>query len=140
MFEILSGKSKNFQLKRHFEKEHANYTDQDTSFFQRNVDNVKRSKIEAAGNVYDNSKSVVEAYYIVALRITKAKKPIQSGKNSYFLAQIIRLMLGTVAERKLNNISLSNNTVHVEFMIFLKIQVVEQIKKDPHRMIFPSIG
>ena len=44
MFEILSGESKNFQQKRHFEKEHANYTDQDTSFFQRNVDNVKRSK------------------------------------------------------------------------------------------------
>ena len=54
-----------FQLKRHFEKEHANYTDQDTSLFQRKAEYVKRSRINATRDLFDSSKSAVEAYYIV---------------------------------------------------------------------------
>ena len=134
---VLSAESmKPFQLKIHLEKEHANHTDKDTSFFQRKADNVKRSKIDATGDLYGSSKSTVEASYIVALRIAKAKKPHTIGEELILpcAKDIVRLMLGTVAERKLNSISLSDNTVQrriYDLSEDIKIQVVEQIKEAP---------
>ena len=76
----------------------------------------------------------MEASFIVALRITKAKKPHTIGEELMLpcAKDIVRPMLGTVAERKLNNISLSDNTVQrciYDLSGDIKIQVVELIKE-----------
>ena len=79
---VLSAESmKPFQLKRHFEKEHPDYKDKDISFFQRKVDTVKRTKLDATGDFHTSSKSALEASYIVSLRIAKAKKSHTIGEE-----------------------------------------------------------
>ena len=81
-FKVLSAESmKPFQLKRQFEKEHSYYKDKDISFFQRKVDTVKRTKLDATGDFHSSSKSALEASYIVSLKISKAKKPHRVGEE-----------------------------------------------------------
>ena len=65
-FKVLSAESmKPFQLKRHFEKEHSDCKDRDISFFQRKVDTVKRTMLDATGDFHSSSKSALEASYCI---------------------------------------------------------------------------
>ncbi|KAI6648386.1 zinc finger BED domain-containing protein 5-like [Oopsacas minuta] len=81
-FKVLSVESmKQFQLKRHFEKEHPDYEDKVISFFQQMVDTVKKTKLDATGDFQTSSKSALEASYIVSLRIAKQRNLIQLEKN-----------------------------------------------------------
>ena len=98
--------------------------------------NVKRTKLDATGNMHISSKSALEASYIVALRIAKAKKPHTIGEELILpcAKDIVRLILGNDAERKLNDISLSDNTVQrriYDLSEDIKTQVIEQIKESP---------
>ena len=127
---------KPFQLKRHFEKEHSDCKDKDISFFQRKVDTVKRTKLDATGDFYSSSKSALEASYIVSLQIAKAKKPHTIGEELILpcTKAIVSLMIGTDAERKLNTLSLSDNTVQRRILDIcedIKNQVVGEIKESP---------
>ena len=93
---VLSAESmKPFQLKRHFEKEHSDCKDKDISFFQRKVDTVKRTKLDATGDFHSSSKSALEASYIVSLQIAKAKKPHTIGEELILpcTKAIVRLMI-----------------------------------------------
>ena len=83
-----------------------------------------------------SSKSALEASYIVALRIAKAKKPHTIGEELILpcAKDIVRLILGNDPERKLNDISLSDNTVQrriYDLSEDIKTQVIEQIKESP---------
>ena len=57
--------------------------------------------------------AAIEASYLVALRIAKAKKPHTIAEELLLPAtkDIVRVMLGADYVGKLNTISLSNNTV-----------------------------
>ena len=47
---VLSAESmKPFQLKRHFEKEHPTYSDRDISFFERQSQSAKKSRLDTTG-------------------------------------------------------------------------------------------
>ena len=81
-FKVLSAESmKPFQLKRHFENEHSDCKDKDISFFQRKVDTVKRTKLDATGDFHSSSKSALEALILYHYRLQKPRNPIQSEKN-----------------------------------------------------------
>ena len=133
-FKVLSAESiKPFQLKRHFEKEHLDCKNIDISFFKRKVDTVRRNKLDATGDFHPNPKSALEAPYIVSLRIAKAKKPHTIGEEMILpcTKDIVRLMIGTDAERKLSDICLSDSTVQRRIMDLsedIKNQVVRELK------------
>ena len=124
---------KPFQLKRHLEKEHPDYKDKGISLFQQKVDTIKRTKVMLLV-IFRLAQNQLEASYIISLRIAKAKKPHTIGEELILpcTKDIVRLMIGTDAERKLNNISLSDNTVQRRILDIsedIKDQVVEQIKE-----------
>ena len=134
---VLSAESmKPFQLRRHFEKEHPTYKDRDVSFFQRKSDSAKKSRLDTTGQTFVNIKAAVEASYAVSLRIAKSKKPHTIGEELVLpcTKDIVRLMIGADAVKKLSSLSLSDNTIQrriQEMSDDIKNQVVEQIKQSP---------
>ena len=113
--------------------------DKDIFFFQRKVHTVKRTKLDATGDFHSSSKSALEASYIVSFQIAKAKKSHTIGEELILpcTKAIVRLMIGTDAERKLN-IVLSFlcpiTLCSVEYWIFLRIlriRLWERLKNPP---------
>ena len=131
---VLSAESmKPFQL---FEKEHPTYKDRDVSFFQRKSDSAKKSRLDTTGQTFVNIKAAVEASYAVSLRIAKSKKPHTIGEELVLpcTKDIVRLMIGADAGKKLSSLSLSDNTIQCriqEMSDDIKNQVVDQIKQSP---------
>ncbi|KAI6659872.1 zinc finger BED domain-containing protein 5-like [Oopsacas minuta] len=119
---VLSAESmKPLELKRHFEKEHPTYKDRDVSFFQRQSQSVKKSRLDTTGQTAITIRVAVEASYVVSLRISKSKKPHTIGEELVFLCtkDIVRIMNGADARRI------------QEMSEDIKNQVVEQIKQSP---------
>ena len=80
--------------------------------------------------------AAIEASYLVALRIAKAKKPLTIAEELLLPAtkDIVRVMLGAEYVNKLNTISLSNNTVsrRIEDMSAdIMEQVIQEMKSAP---------
>ena len=76
--DILSAESmKPNKLKRHFDTKHQNFSDKDVQYFKNKADGVKKGRLDAGacGRYQQQTVAAVEASYLVALRITKAKKP-----------------------------------------------------------------
>lgn len=135
--DILSAESmKPNKLIRHFNTKHPNFADKDIDFFKRKADSVKRSRLDSGGLYQQQNVAAVEASYLVALRIAKAKKPHTIAEDLLLpcTKDIVRLMLGTEYVKKLNPISLSNDTVkrRIEDMSSdILQQVVDEIKSTP---------
>ncbi|KAI6648172.1 zinc finger BED domain-containing protein 5-like [Oopsacas minuta] len=111
---VLSAESmKPFQLKRHFEKEHPTHNDRDVSFFQRQSQSVKKSRLDTTGQTAITIRAAVEAPYVVSLRISKSKKPHTIGEELVLpcMKDIVRIMIGADAVKKLSSLSISDNTV-----------------------------
>ena len=126
---------KPFQLKRHFEKEHQTFNDRDVSFFQRQSQSVKKS-LDTTGQTAITIRAAVEASYVVSLRIAKSKKPHTIGEELLLpcTKDIVRLMIGADAVKKLSSLSFSDNTVQRRIRKMsedIKNQIVEQIKQSP---------
>jgi len=63
-------------LERHLKAEHSRYVDKDEEFFQQKLDAVNACKLDVSGAVFkSNSAALVEASYMVAYTVAKAKKP-----------------------------------------------------------------
>ena len=54
-------------FKRHLVKNHVKEKEQDESYFQRLGENAKRQRLNKAGVIYREKKSVVKASYEIAL-------------------------------------------------------------------------
>ena len=134
---VLSAESMiKFQLKRHFEKEHPTYNDRDISFFERQSQSAKKSRLDTTGQTAITIRAAVEASYVVSLRIAKSKKPHTIGEELVLpcTKNIVRLMIGADAVKKLSSLSISDNNVQrriQEMSEDIKNQVVEQIKQSP---------
>jgi len=63
------------KLKRHFDTKHQNSSDKDVQYFKNKADGVKKGRLDAGGRCQQQNVAAVEASYLVALRIAKAKKP-----------------------------------------------------------------
>ena len=108
---------KPFQLERHFEKEQPTYNDRDISFFERQSQSAKKSRLDTTGQTVITIRAAVEASYVVSLRIAKSKKPHTIGEELVLTCtkDIMRLMIGADAVKKLSSLSISDNAVSEEF-------------------------
>ena len=59
---------KPFQLKRHFDEEHPTYNNRDNSFFERQSQSAKKSRLDTTGQTAITIRAAVEASYVVSLR------------------------------------------------------------------------
>ena len=74
--EIMSAESmKPNKMKRHFDAKHPNFAGKDVQYFRNKVDGVKKSRLDFGGKYQQQNMAAIEASYLVALRIAKAKKP-----------------------------------------------------------------
>ena len=101
------------KMKRHFDAEHPSFTGKDVQYLKNKTDGVKKSRLDFGRKYQQQNMAAIEASYLVALRIAKAKKPHTIAEELLLPAtkDIVRVMLGADYVSKLNTISLSNNTV-----------------------------
>ena len=100
-------------LKRHLESNHSDKKDQDKSYFQRLIENVKRQCLDQTGQSYQKSAGIFPAFYEVSLLIAKNMKAHIIAENLVLPATkiLVRNLIGENESEKLNSVSRSNDTV-----------------------------
>ena len=124
------------KMKRNFDAKHPNFAGKDVQYFKNKADGVKKSRLDLGGKYQQQNMAAIEASYLVALRIDKAKKPHTIAEELLLPAtkDIVRVMLGAENDNKLNTISLPNNTVsrRIDDMSADTMeQVIQKIKSAP---------
>uniref|UniRef100_K7FBY5 DUF4371 domain-containing protein n=1 Tax=Pelodiscus sinensis TaxID=13735 RepID=K7FBY5_PELSI len=129
-FKVLGNDSvKLVKLKLHLEKCHLNSLQKDADCFKRPLSGLKHQGLNSTNAFYESN--AVRASYIVAYKVAQAKKPHTTVEQ---LVLPCALVLGKKAARKLNDISVSNDTVSRrinEVSQNISEQVVDEIKKSP---------
>lgn len=119
-------------LTRHLERAHPEFKDKDLNFFKRKEEVLKKQRLDPSGRIFQQNSAVVQASYEVSLMIAKQKKAHTIGENLVLPAAkaMVRCVLGDESEKKLNSISLSNNTVQrriEEMSLDIFQQVISEI-------------
>uniref|UniRef100_K7G5P4 DUF4371 domain-containing protein n=1 Tax=Pelodiscus sinensis TaxID=13735 RepID=K7G5P4_PELSI len=126
-FKVLGNDSmKSAKLKLHLEKCHPQLV------AKWRLSGLKWQHLDSTSAFYNKTSNAVRASYIVAYQVAQAKKPHTIVEQ--LVLPCIRLVLGKEAARKLNDISVSNNTVSRqvnEISQNISEQVVDEIKKSP---------
>ena len=131
---VLSAESmKPSKLKRHLETSHPDYKDKNLGYFERKATGFKRARLDSSGVFRQEHRAAVEASFIVSLRIAKAKKPHTIAEDLILpcAKDINRLLIGPDAEKKLNQLSLSDNTVQRRISMMadnIKDQVISKVR------------
>lgn len=103
------------KLKRHLDTKHAEHSTKDVDFFRRHEAGLKRQRFDATGtgSIQQQNTAVVQASYETALEIAKNKKPHTIGETLIkpSMLKMVNLVLGEASEKKMRQVSLSNNTV-----------------------------
>uniref|UniRef100_K7F692 DUF4371 domain-containing protein n=1 Tax=Pelodiscus sinensis TaxID=13735 RepID=K7F692_PELSI len=120
------------KLKLHLEKCHPNLLQKDEDYFEC----LKRQHFDSTSAFYNKTSNAVRASYIVAYKVTQAKKPHTIVEQLVLpcAKEMMRLVLGEEAARKLNDISVSNDTLSRrinELSQNISEQVVDEIKTSP---------
>lgn len=120
-------------LKRHLNGCHADLKNKDVNYFKRMESILQRTRLDNSGAFQQSTKAAVHASYIVSLRIAQQKKPHSIAETLILpcCKDIINIMLGEQHVNKLNNISLSDNTVQRRISDMaqdIKEQVISEIK------------
>uniref|UniRef100_K7G9A2 DUF4371 domain-containing protein n=1 Tax=Pelodiscus sinensis TaxID=13735 RepID=K7G9A2_PELSI len=135
-FKVLGNDSmKLANLKLHLEKYHPNLLQKDEDYFERRLSGLKWQHLNSTSAFYNKTSNAVRASYIVAYKVAQAKKP-HTVVDQLVLPcakEMVRLVLGEEAARKLNDISVSNTVLRRIYEISQNIseQVVDEIKKSP---------
>uniref|UniRef100_K7FT67 Uncharacterized protein n=1 Tax=Pelodiscus sinensis TaxID=13735 RepID=K7FT67_PELSI len=130
-FKILGNDSmKLTKLKLHLEKCQPNLMQKDEDYFEQRLSGLKRQCLNS------KTSNAVSASYIVAYKVAQAKKPYTIVEQLVLpcAKEMVWLVLGEEAARKLNDISVSINTVSRwinEISQNISEQVVDEIKKSP---------
>uniref|UniRef100_K7FBH7 DUF4371 domain-containing protein n=1 Tax=Pelodiscus sinensis TaxID=13735 RepID=K7FBH7_PELSI len=115
------------KLKLHLKKCHPNLLQKNEDYFER--------RLSAAPRLNKTSNAVCTSY-VVANKVAQAKKPHTIVEQLVLpcAKEMVQLVLGEEAARKLNGISVSNDTVSRrinEISQNISEQVVDEIKKSP---------
>ncbi len=126
------------KLEHHFQTIHPHYAEKDPDFFRRHKRTLGKQKLDATGAFQQQTSSAVEASYDVALEIAKQKQPHTIGETLIkpCTLKMVKHVLGDASEHKIQQISLSNNTVKWrsnEMSDDIKEKVI-QIKSSPTGM------
>ena len=115
--EVLSNEAlKPCKLRRHLDTKHGQYSSKPLEFFENKLAEYRMRKrtIESTclSSASDNAKAV-EVSHRVAQRIARTGKPHTIGEDFFLPAakEMVEVMIGEKAAKKLNLISLSDNTV-----------------------------
>ena len=124
------------KLKLHLSKCHPTLVQKDKSYFERHLSSFKRQRLYSFGTYHERTTNAVCASYIVAYKVAQAKKTHTIVEQLLLpcAKEMIRLVVGEDAARKLDDISVPNDTVsrHInEISLNIKEQVVNEIKKSP---------
>uniref|UniRef100_K7FQX6 Uncharacterized protein n=1 Tax=Pelodiscus sinensis TaxID=13735 RepID=K7FQX6_PELSI len=118
------------KLKFHLEKCHLNLLQKDDDYFC-----LKQQHLNSTSAFYNKINKAVRASYILAYKVAQAKKPHTLEQFVLpYAKEMVQLVLGEEAARKLNDISVSNDTVSRqinEISHNISEQVVNEIKKCP---------
>ena len=134
-----NGSMKPSILRQHLHSSHSMYADDSNDNFR-----VKRARFRAGGTLpkhgfLPEQKMAVEVSYTVALKIAKAKKAHTIGEVLVkpCVLEMVRLMLGEEASRKIQQIPLSNDTIRMrigDMSRDIREQVVMEIRASPARI------
>ncbi|XP_031330321.1 zinc finger BED domain-containing protein 5-like [Photinus pyralis] len=133
-FEILSNQSmKPSLLNRHLTTKHNALVNKPKDFFIRKLSEMKGTKNIMSSFTGSTEKSV-EASFLVSLRIAKSGKAHTIGEELVLPAakDMVTCMLGEKSAKKLDMISLSNDTVRrrIETMALnVKNQLIDRVKR-----------
>ena len=131
---VLSAESmKPSKLREHFEKCHTELMGKDVEFFERKERHLKSSKLDSSGQLSQQKESILYASYSIALLVAKNKKPHTIGEDLIkpCLIEATKLVLGEDQSKKIDQISLSNNTIkrRISEMSFdILDQIVHEMK------------
>uniref|UniRef100_K7FWR0 DUF4371 domain-containing protein n=1 Tax=Pelodiscus sinensis TaxID=13735 RepID=K7FWR0_PELSI len=91
---------------------HPNLLQKDKDYFERWLLGLKWQCLDSTSAFYNKTSNAVRASYIVAYKVAQAKKPHTIVKQLVLLCakEMVQLVLGEEAARKLNDISVSNDT------------------------------
>ena len=108
----------------------------DESYFERHLSSFKRQRLDSFGTYYERTTNAVRASYIVAYKVAQAKKPHTIDEQLLLpcTKEMVGLVVGDDAARKLDDISVSNDTMSRhknEISQNIKEQVADGIKKSP---------
>ena len=100
-------------LKRHLESNHAEKKDKDQSYFEWLGENSKRQRLDQTGQFHQKKIGVVKASYEVSLLVAQNMKAHTIAESLVLSAAktLVRNLIGDEAAAKLDNVSLSNDTV-----------------------------
>uniref|UniRef100_UPI0035902D18 protein FAM200C-like n=1 Tax=Myxine glutinosa TaxID=7769 RepID=UPI0035902D18 len=122
---------KPFKLKEHLAKVHPELASKDLAYFKIKEHQLKRSRLDHGTGVLFQHSKIVEASYKISLLIAKQKKPHTIGEMLVkpCMVEAARLVLDQNCVNKLNQISLSDNTVKQridDMSQDIKLQVEEE--------------
>ena len=101
------------KLKLHLTKCHPTLVQKDKSYFERQLSSFKRQRLDSFGTHHERTTNAVRASYIVAYKVAQAEKPHTIVEKLLLpcAKEMVRLVVGDDAARKLDDISVSNDTV-----------------------------
>ena len=137
---ILSAESmKRNKLQRHLDTEHPNCVNEPINFFERMVHALHRENSVMTSFTGVN-KAAVHASYVASYHIAKIKKPHNIGENLILplMKQVVVIMLGQTESKKLNTLSLSNDTVRRR-IVDMSEDVLGQILQQVNESVYYSI-
>nr|XP_047145650.1 zinc finger BED domain-containing protein 5-like [Hydra vulgaris] len=125
------------KLAIHLNKCHPDLQTKDTDFFKRKFESLKRCKLDKTGIIYQTQQNIVEASYKVSYIIAQNKKAPTLAEEVILpcTKEIVRLLFGEEAAKKVDNISLSNTTVKrrlTDISSNIKENVINEIKESPY--------
>lgn len=112
-FQVLSDESmKPSKLVRHLESKHPAHKNKPLEFFERKLHTLRNQQTSICKSSHTD-KSVLEASYLVALRVAKMSKPHTIAENLILPAAIdmVSVLIGVEEAKKLKKIPLSNDTI-----------------------------
>jgi hypothetical protein len=134
--EVLSNESmKANKLKRHLETKHSDHVNKDRAYFEQREAALKLRRFETPSNpALLAAKQATLASYLVAQRIARKMKAHTIGEELVKPAAIdmVKLMCGDDAAKKIQPVPLSNDTVRsriVDMSLDIKDQVVARMKE-----------
>uniref|UniRef100_K7G1P4 Uncharacterized protein n=1 Tax=Pelodiscus sinensis TaxID=13735 RepID=K7G1P4_PELSI len=135
-FKVLGNDSmKLAKLKLHLKKCHPNCC-KDEDYFEQRLSGLKWQHLDSTSAYYDKTSNAERASYIVAYKVAHAKKPHTTVEQLVLpcAKEMVQLVLGEKAAKKLNYISISHDTVSrqiKEISQNISEHVVDEIKKSP---------
>ena len=126
-----NGSMKSSLLTRHLERAHPEFKDKELDFFKHRESVFKKQRLDKGGMFFQQTNASLKASHEVSLMIPKQKKAHTIGENLILPAAkvMVSCVFGDESVKKLNSISLFNNTVQrkIEKM---SVDILQQVIND----------